>query len=82
MSVMITDECIACGACEADCPNTAIYSAGTPYTYNGKEYPALNDDHTYVVPEKCTECKGFFDEPQCIPQCPVEAIILDQNNPA
>ena len=28
MSVKITEECIACGACEAECPNEAIYEAG------------------------------------------------------
>ena len=25
MAIMITDECINCGACEPECPNTAIY---------------------------------------------------------
>ena len=25
MAIIITDECINCGACEAECPNTAIY---------------------------------------------------------
>ncbi|KAB2842410.1 MAG: ferredoxin, partial [Melioribacteraceae bacterium] len=25
MAVKITEECIACNACEAECPNTAIY---------------------------------------------------------
>ncbi|HEY8513648.1 MAG TPA: 4Fe-4S binding protein, partial [Cyclobacteriaceae bacterium] len=24
MAIMITDECINCGACEPECPNTAI----------------------------------------------------------
>ncbi len=81
MAVMITDECISCGACEAECPNQAIYSAGTPYVMGGMEHPALNDDHTYIVPEKCTECVGFFDEPQCIGQCPTEAIVKDNENP-
>lgn len=77
MAVKITEECIACNACEAECPNIAIYSAGTPWILGGEEHPALSDDYTYVVPDKCTECVGFHDEPQCIPACPTEAIIMD-----
>ena len=77
MAVKITDECIACNACEAECPNIAIYSAGEPWSLGGEEHPAISDDVTYVVPEKCTECVGFFDEPQCIAACPTEAIIMD-----
>lgn len=80
MAVMITEECIACNACEAECPNTAIYNAGEPYSYEGEEKDALSDEFTYIVPEKCTECVGFYDEPQCIEACPTEAIIMDPNN--
>ena len=32
MAVMITDDCISCNACEAECPNTAIYSAGEDWS--------------------------------------------------
>ncbi len=81
MPVLITDECISCGSCEAECPNTAIYPAGEPYVIGGQKFAPLNEDHTYVVPAKCTECVGFADEPQCIPSCPTEAIILDTANP-
>lgn len=77
MAIMITDECIACNACNSECPNDAIYDAGTPYQLGGQEYPALNEEHTYIVPDKCTECVGFFDDPQCIPACPTEAIAPD-----
>lgn len=77
MAVVITDECISCNACEAECPNNAIYGAGVSYIYGTEERPAMNDEHTYIVPDKCTECVGFHDEPQCIPSCPTEAIIAD-----
>ncbi len=80
MAIMITDECISCNACEAECPNTAIYGAGVTYLLGGTEHAALNEEHTYIVPDKCTECVGFFDEPQCIPACPTEAIIPDAGN--
>ena len=33
MAIIITDECINCGACEPECPNTAIYEGGAPWNY-------------------------------------------------
>lgn len=77
MAVMITEDCISCNACEAECPNNAIYSPGDPWLLGGEEHEALSDEFTYVVPDKCTECVGFEDEPQCILACPTEAIIPD-----
>jgi ferredoxin len=62
MAFLINEECINCGACEPECPNQAI-SAG---------------DERYVIePDKCTECVGHFDEPQCASVCPVDACIKD-----
>jgi len=80
MAVMITDDCISCAACETECPNDAIYAAGSSWTLGGQEHDSLNDEHTYIVPDKCTECIGFFDEPQCVPACPTEAIIKDPDH--
>src|SRR5437773_2756600 len=31
MATMITSECINCGACEPECPNTAIYQGGVEW---------------------------------------------------
>ena len=32
----------------------------------------------YVIdPDKCTECVGHFDEPQCVAICPVSCIPLN-----
>ncbi len=62
MALLINDECIACGACEPECPNEAI-SEGDPI---------------YVInPDRCTECVGFYDEPQCASVCPVDACQPD-----
>jgi ferredoxin len=59
MALTITEDCISCAACEPECPNGAI----------------TQGDLLFVIdPEKCTECVGFHDEPQCIPVCPVECI--------
>ena len=33
MAIMITDECINCGACEPECPNTAIYEGGVEWAW-------------------------------------------------
>ena len=62
MALMITDECINCDVCEPECPNDAI-SAG---------------EEIYVIDsQKCTECVGHFEEPQCRRVCPVDCIPLN-----
>lgn len=65
MSLIITDDCINCDVCEPECPNEAI-SQGT--------------DIYVIDPNKCTECVGHFDEPQCQQVCPVDCIPLDTNH--
>ena len=35
MAIKITDECINCGACEPECPNTAIYEGGIEWNWSG-----------------------------------------------
>jgi ferredoxin len=91
MAIIITDECINCGACEPECPNNAIYEgaaewkysdgtslAGMITTLDGEETmaddskEAVDMDVYYIVTDKCTECVGFHDEPQCAAVCPVE----------
>ena len=65
MSLMITDECIACDACREECPNDAIEEG----------------DPIYIIdPDRCTECVGSYDEPSCVEVCPVDCIILDPDN--
>lgn len=41
------------------------------------EQPALSDDYYYVVPDKCTECEGFYDEPRCVSLCPIDCCVED-----
>src|SRR5690554_262153 len=33
MAIIITDECINCGACEPECPNNAIYEGGAEWAW-------------------------------------------------
>ncbi len=35
MAIIITDECINCGACEPECPNNAIYEGGVEWNWSG-----------------------------------------------
>lgn len=91
MAIHITEDCINCGACEPECPNTAIYEGGANWTLAGVTYgggePAPSGansfwtaDYFYIVPDKCTECVGFFDEPQCAAVCPVDVCLPDPNH--
>jgi ferredoxin len=80
MATTITSECINCGACEPECPNTAIYAGGVPWELNGATSPAIAQDIYYIVPSKCTECVGFHDHEACAAVCPVDCCIPDPAN--
>ncbi|ACF12921.1 4Fe-4S ferredoxin iron-sulfur binding domain protein [Chloroherpeton thalassium ATCC 35110] len=64
MALYITEDCISCGVCVDECPNNAIDYAESGYAIN---------------PDLCTECVGDFDAPQCMENCPSEAIQPDPN---
>jgi len=64
MALIITDDCINCAVCEPECPNQAIFEG---------------DEIFEIDPDRCTECVGHFDEPQCQMVCPVDCI---PENPA
>lgn len=92
MAIYITEDCINCGACEPECPNTAIYEGGAAWELAGVLYSEgdaapsgaanfYSSDVFYIVPDKCTECVGFHDEPQCAAVCPVDVCLPDPNHP-
>src|SRR5215510_9383839 len=81
MATVITSECINCGACEPECPNTAIYQGGVEWDLNGVKHPAIAGDIFYIVPEKCTECVGFFDHEACAAVCPVDCCVPNPDIP-
>jgi ferredoxin len=62
MALIITDECINCDVCEPECPNQAIF---------------LGEQIYQIDPNRCTECVGHFDAPQCVQVCPVSCIPVD-----
>ncbi len=60
MALKITEECINCGACEPECPNSAI---------------TQGDDIYVIDTAKCTECQGVNDSPACAGVCPVDCCV-------
>jgi ferredoxin len=67
------------------------YADGTELTGsvvmpNGKKVDAdesnepVDDEVYFIVTDKCTECKGFHDEPQCAAVCPVDCCVPDEEN--
>lgn len=66
MALLIKDTCTNCDMCEPECPNEAITFAEEIYE---------------IVPDLCTECVGFYEEPTCIKVCPINnCIIVDPEN--
>ncbi|MCO4749217.1 MAG: 4Fe-4S dicluster domain-containing protein [Schleiferiaceae bacterium] len=99
MAIIITDECINCGACEPECPNNAIYEGGMEWRFNegtglkgdmvstsgvatnaDTEQEPVSFDLYYIVTDKCTECIGFHEEPQCAEVCPVDCCVPDEDH--
>ena len=64
MATMITADCINCGACEPECPNSAIREGDTAYVIN---------------PNLCTECVGFYGAEMCQEVCPVACCLPNQS---
>jgi ferredoxin len=60
MAMKITEDCISCGACEAECPVEAISEGDTLYI---------------IDPDVCVECVGYHDTSQCVEVCPADCII-------
>lgn len=42
--------------------------------------PPKSDEVYYIVTDKCTECVGFHDEPQCAAVCPVDCCVPDEDH--
>jgi ferredoxin len=66
MALLINSLCVNCDVCEPACPNQAIRAGESIYI---------------IDPDRCTECVGHHDEPQCVVVCPVECIDPDPAHP-
>lgn len=42
-----------------------------------KKNNPVSDEYYYIVSDKCTECTGFHEEPQCAAVCPVDCCVPD-----
>ena len=89
MAIKITDDCINCEACEPECPNTAIYAPDEAWKFSDgttmkddddREDGGFSDEFFYIATDKCTECKGFNEEPACAAVCPVDCCIDDEDH--
>ena len=58
--IIITDDCISCGACEHECPMAAI---------------SEGEDQYHIDIKKCNKCAGYFEDPACAEVCVVNAIL-------
>ena len=70
MAIIITDECINCGACEPECPNTAIYEGADDWRYS--DGTDLKGD--LILPSGKA---ANAEEPQCAAVCPVDCCVPD-----
>ncbi|MDP1636399.1 MAG: ferredoxin [Gallionellaceae bacterium] len=64
MALEIIEFCTNCCACEPLCPSAAIFEA---------------KPHFLIDANKCTECAGDFETPQCAAVCPIEGAILNED---
>jgi ferredoxin len=74
ITLLITEDCINCRACDTICPSNAIYPGGKEFKLNNIKHKALVKDYYYIVPEKCNFCEGVYEEPECVNICPMDAI--------
>lgn len=61
MAVIIDESCITCDACLQNCPVNAIVD---------DMHNPTGESRYYIQPEKCVECVGIHDDPQCAAICP------------
>lgn len=53
--------------------------SGKEVDANEKFDPVSNEVY-YIVTDKCTECVGFHEEPQCAAVCPVDCCVPDPDH--
>jgi ferredoxin len=56
---------------------TFVLADGSVVNASDRFDPISNDTY-YITPNKCTECQGFHEEPQCASVCPVDCCVPDE----
>ncbi|WGH27698.1 MAG: 4Fe-4S dicluster domain-containing protein [Candidatus Shikimatogenerans bostrichidophilus] len=59
--------------------NKFIINKNKKKIFKNKKYKPIKNSIYYIVKEKCTECIGFYKNPQCALVCPVDCCIKDNN---
>ncbi len=85
MSLRITDDCINCGACEIECPKSAVFPKQKEpqyrepvFTINLSRFSEfVSSEHFYIDPYKCNNCESFYSAPRCIDVCPLPCSLME-----
>lgn len=54
-----------------------LYGLTSNTTDAATKHTPISNEYYYIVPDKCTECTGFHEEPQCAAVCPVDCCVPD-----
>lgn len=86
MSLIITDDCINCSACETECPVRAIFpksedndTSGLFINNNYINNCFISESHYYINAGKCNECAGYYSLPRCNMVCPVSCCLTEDD---
>ena len=76
MAIIITDECINCGACEPECPNNAIYEGAVDW----KASDGTSLKGTVTLKSGLTMDANAPQRPVSDDVCPVDCCVPDDNH--
>gem|GEM_PF-980608 len=60
MAYKISQSCTGCDICRTQCPTGAI---------------KVKDNQTWIDPNLCNNCEGYYPEPQCVIHCPISSPV-------
>lgn len=74
MNMMITNDCINCGACALECRNDAIEAPNKYLNKKEKKSNSFALEHYQIIEEFCDKCIGLKYY-KCVEVCPMNSII-------
>ncbi|MFP5272172.1 helix-turn-helix domain-containing protein [Coleofasciculus sp.] len=63
MAYKLSQSCTGCDTCRSQCPTGAI---------------KIKDNQTWIDPNLCNNCEGYYPEPQCVIHCPISSPVPSQ----